>query len=81
MAWGGFNVVQASLNAVALALERDIPFHWLWIFSGTTYPIESNDAIRAKLASHHPESVSCVNPTLRAATCSRSCRRCRCDAG
>lgn len=57
MAWGGFNVVQASLNAVALALKREIPFHWLWILSGTTYPIASNDAIRGKLASHHPESV------------------------
>lgn len=53
-------MVQASLNAVAVALEREIPFHWLWILSGTTYPIASNDAIRAKLASHHPESVSAV---------------------
>ncbi|CAN0092923.1 unnamed protein product, partial [Hapterophycus canaliculatus] len=57
VAWGGFNVVQASLNAVALALEREIPFHWLWILSGTTYPVVSNDAIRHKLSSHHPESV------------------------
>eukprot|EP00752_Nemacystus_decipiens_P009269 g8281.t1 len=57
VAWGGFNVVQASLNAVAVALEREIPFHWLWILSGTTYPIASNDAIRLKLASHHPESI------------------------
>ncbi|CAN0345910.1 unnamed protein product, partial [Laminaria digitata] len=57
VAWGGFNVVQATLNAVALAMERKIPFHWLWILSGTTYPIASNDSIRAKLASHHPESV------------------------
>ncbi|CAN0074699.1 unnamed protein product, partial [Scytosiphon promiscuus] len=57
VAWGGFNVVQASLNAVALALEREIPFHWLWILSGTTYPVVSNDAIRQKLSSHHPESI------------------------
>ncbi|CAM9872008.1 unnamed protein product, partial [Pylaiella littoralis] len=57
VAWGGFNVVQASLNAVALALEREIPFHWLWILSGTTYPIVSNNAIRQKLSSHHPESI------------------------
>eukprot|EP00903_Cladosiphon_okamuranus_P012640 g11825.t1 len=57
VAWGGFNVVQASLNAVAIVLEREIPFHWLWILSGTTYPIASNDDIRAKLASHHPESI------------------------
>ena len=57
VAWGGFNVVQASLNAVTLAMQREIPFHWLWILSGTTYPIASNDSIRAKLASHHPESV------------------------
>ncbi|CBN74781.1 Xylosyltransferase, family GT14 [Ectocarpus siliculosus] len=57
VAWGGFNVVQASLNAVSLALEREIPFHWLWILSGTTYPIVSNDAIRGKLSSHHPESI------------------------
>lgn len=62
MAWGGFNVVQASLNAVAIVLEREIPFHWLWILSGTTYPIASNDDIRAKLASHHPESVSASSP-------------------
>lgn len=62
MAWGGFNVVQASLNAVALALEREIPFHWLWILSGTTYPIASNDAIREKLSSHHPEAVSTGPP-------------------
>lgn len=60
VAWGGFNVVQASLNAVALVLEREIPFHWLWILSGTTYPVVSNDAIRRKLSSHHPESVSQV---------------------
>lgn len=49
--------MQATLNAVALAMEKEIPFHWLWILSGTTYPIASNDSIRAKLASHHPESV------------------------
>ena len=58
VAWGGFNVVQATLNAVALALEKELPFNWLWILSGTTYPIASNDDIRARLASHHPEAVS-----------------------
>lgn len=60
VAWGGFNVVQATLNAVELALAREIPFNWLWILSGTTYPIASNDDIRAKFASHHPESVRTV---------------------
>ncbi|CAM9998718.1 unnamed protein product [Ascophyllum nodosum] len=57
VAWGGFNVVQATLNAVALALEKELPFNWLWILSGTTYPIASNDDIRARLASHHPEAI------------------------
>lgn len=52
--------MQATLNAVELAVELEIPFHWLWILSGTTYPIASNDAIRAKLSSHHPESVCIV---------------------
>lgn len=51
-------MVQATLYAIKLALEKEIPFHWLWILSGTTYPIASNDDIRAKLASYHPESVS-----------------------
>lgn len=51
-------MVQATLEAVRLALDLEIPFNWLWILSGTTYPIASNDDIRTKMATHHPESVS-----------------------
>ncbi|CAM9360394.1 unnamed protein product, partial [Choristocarpus tenellus] len=57
VSWGGFNVVQATLNAIELAVEREIPFHWLWILSGTTYPIASNREIRAKLAGFPPDSI------------------------
>lgn len=53
-------MVQATLNAVKLAVDREIPFNWLWILSGTTYPIASNNAIREKLAAYHPESVRCL---------------------
>mmetsp|Transcript_17296 Transcript_17296/g.54019 ORF Transcript_17296/g.54019 Transcript_17296/m.54019 type:complete len:598 (+) Transcript_17296:588-2381(+) len=51
VAWGGFNVVQATLNGLALIVdELDGLYDWIVTASGYTYPLASNRAIREELA-------------------------------
>ena len=48
--WGGFSVVNATIQAMYFALNTGRPFHYLQLISGTSYPIKPNAAIRAELA-------------------------------
>jgi hypothetical protein len=51
--WGGFNVVQGTLNSMFHSLfELKLPFHWLITVSGYTYPLMSNNDIRARLSTY-----------------------------
>ena len=53
VAWGGFNVVQATLNGLAYALDvLDGKFDWIVTASGYTYPLASNRTNREELARH-----------------------------
>ena len=53
VSWGGFNVVQATLNGIHYATaDMDLDFHWMVPMSGYTYPLFSNADIRARLASY-----------------------------
>ena len=53
VSWGGFNVVQATLNGLAYALDvLEGQFDWIITASGYTYPLASNRRIREELARH-----------------------------
>mmetsp|Transcript_10041 Transcript_10041/g.26143 ORF Transcript_10041/g.26143 Transcript_10041/m.26143 type:complete len:443 (+) Transcript_10041:34-1362(+) len=52
ISWGGFNIVQATLNGIGHALELSLEFDWLINLSGYTYPMVSNSQIRETLAKH-----------------------------
>ena len=53
VSWGGFNVVQATLNGLEVALDEFADqWDWVWTLSGYTYPLASNAQIRAELARH-----------------------------
>ncbi|CAM9343830.1 unnamed protein product [Phaeothamnion confervicola] len=71
ISWGGFNMVQAMLNGIRQILQRDddndesrrryqqrqVSFDWIVTLSAATYPLQSNAAIRAELASHPANAV------------------------
>lgn len=48
--WGGYSVVNATVEGMKFAWLLDRPFHYLQLLSGTSYPIKSNSAIRTELA-------------------------------
>ena len=48
--WGGFSLVNATLLCIQYALDQDIPFDFFVDISGQSYPIKSNEVIRATLA-------------------------------
>jgi hypothetical protein len=50
ISWGGHNMVRATLNGMARALELKMEFDWLCNLSGASYPLSSNEAIRKKLS-------------------------------
>lgn len=50
ISWGGFSIVNATLNAMRYAYQQNISFDYLMDISGTTYPIKSNAFIRQSLA-------------------------------
>ena len=53
VSWGGFNVVQATLNGLAYALDvLEGQFDWIITASGYTYPLASNRRIREEFARH-----------------------------
>ena len=57
VSWGGFNVVQATLNGMELILdELEGQFDWISTLSGYTYPLASNRQIRETLAQYPRDS-------------------------
>jgi hypothetical protein len=48
--WGGYSVVNATLQAMKTAWMLQRPFDYMIDISGTSYPIKSNEAIRRELA-------------------------------
>mmetsp|Transcript_40682 Transcript_40682/g.53574 ORF Transcript_40682/g.53574 Transcript_40682/m.53574 type:complete len:647 (-) Transcript_40682:215-2155(-) len=54
VSWGGFNVVQATINAMKYVWVNEIPFDWLSNLSGYTYPLASIDIFRQGLATQSP---------------------------
>ena len=53
ISWGGFNIVQATLNGLQHALVTlQLDFDWIINLSGYTYPLVSNHEIREELARH-----------------------------
>lgn len=41
--WGGFTIVNATLNAMKFALDHDVKFDYCMDVSGTSYPIKSKE--------------------------------------
>ena len=56
ISWGGFSIVNATLNAMRYAWTKNITFDFLIDISGTTYPLKSNAFIRQSLA-ENPSAV------------------------
>mmetsp|Transcript_22951 Transcript_22951/g.36066 ORF Transcript_22951/g.36066 Transcript_22951/m.36066 type:complete len:728 (-) Transcript_22951:387-2570(-) len=50
ISWGGFSVVQATLNGMKHALALGLPFHWLANLSGYTYPLAAVEIYRRGLS-------------------------------
>lgn len=50
ISWGGFNIVQATLNGIQSLFELKADFDWVVNLSGYTYPLVSNARIRESLA-------------------------------
>ena len=48
--WGGYSVVNATIQGMKYAWALKRPFDYLQLISGTSYPIKSNQAIREELA-------------------------------
>lgn len=48
--WGAFSIVNATLNAMHLAWNKNITFDYFLLASGSSYPIKSNKFIRESLA-------------------------------
>jgi len=56
VSWGGFSVVQSTLNAIKYALREVHEFDWLINLSGTSYPMVSNQRIWKTLAEYPSNS-------------------------
>ena len=52
ISWGGFSIVNATIEAMKYAWSLDKPFDYLIDVSGSTYPIKSNRYIRQRLSEH-----------------------------
>ena len=48
--WGAFSIVNATLNAMRLALNNNVSFDYFLLASGSSYPIKSNKFIRETLS-------------------------------
>jgi hypothetical protein len=48
--WGGYSIVNATMQAMRYAWDQGIHFDYLIDISGTTYPLKSNAFIRKSLA-------------------------------
>ncbi len=49
-AWGGFTLVNATLNSMKFAIKESIQFDYMVHLSGTTYPLVDNFSIRTALS-------------------------------
>ena len=64
VSWGGFSVVQATLNAMAYGFHLGLPFDRVINLSGATYPVATPAAIRRTLAQHPlHEQLMIIDPT------------------
>lgn len=64
VSWGGFSVVQATLNAMAYGFHLGLPFDRVINLSGATYPVATPAAIRRTLARHAlHEQLLFIDPT------------------
>jgi hypothetical protein len=59
--WGGFSLVQASLNMVAAAMKSDPAPDWYALISGSDYPIRSNSDLHSYLSQSDREHINLVN--------------------
>jgi hypothetical protein len=59
--WGGFSLVQASLNLCAAAMKSDPAPDRLALISGSDYPIRSNRALHDYLAASAQEHINLVD--------------------
>lgn len=50
ISWGGYSIVNATLNCMKYAWISGISFDYLVYLSGSTYPIKSNSFIRKTLS-------------------------------
>ena len=48
--WGGYSVVNATMQSMKYAWDLARPFDYMQLLSGTSYPIKSNADIRADFA-------------------------------
>jgi hypothetical protein len=58
--WGGFSLVQATLNLMAAARHGSTAPDWYALISGADYPIRSNRAIRDCLHASDREHISLI---------------------
>lgn len=49
LTWGGYSIVNATLQAMHLLVQLAIPYDYVVTLSGTTYPIKSNTYIKQVL--------------------------------
>lgn len=59
--WGGFSLVQASLNMIAAAAKSNPPPDWYALISGSDYPIRSNPDLYDYLSQSTQEHINLVN--------------------
>lgn len=50
MIWGGFSLVNASINAMKYIWFSNFSYDYLALISGTTYPLKSKEEIRQTLS-------------------------------
>lgn len=60
--WGGWNMVQATLDLLELARANQYKFDYFQLLSDSCYPIKSNQYIRDKLASNDHNYITVNGP-------------------
>jgi len=58
--WGGYSLVQATLNLMTAAITDPEPADWYVLLSGADYPIRSNEEIRDYLQRSNAEHIGCM---------------------
>jgi hypothetical protein len=65
--WGGFGIVEATLQGIKNAIERPIHFDYLALLSGQDYPIKTNQYIKTFLEERNGTSFIHFEPFPRSA--------------